>query len=152
MHMELVWLVLLIAFAIVEGVTVSLVSVWFMGGSLAALIASLCGAKLWLQVVLFFVVSILLLLCLRPLSRRLLKQKKVATNADSNIGREAVVTEPIDNLRGSGAVRISGVEWSARSADGSEIEKGAVVRVLRIEGVKVCVQRTENTNTEGGTK
>lgn len=151
MHMEIVWLVLLIVFAVAEGVTVALVSIWFMGGALAALIAALCGAELWLQVVLFFAVSILLLLGLRPLSRRLLRQKKVATNADSNIGKEAVVTERIDNLQGRGAVRISGVEWSARSADGSEIEKGAVVRVLRIEGVKVCVERAETVNTEGGT-
>ena len=149
--MEIIWLALLIVFAITEGVTVALVSIWFMGGALAALIAALCGAELWVQVVLFFAVSILLLLCLRPLSKRLIKQKKVATNADSNIGKEAVVTERIDNLQGSGAVRISGVEWSARSADGSEIEKGAVVRVLRIEGVKVCVERAD-TNTEGGTK
>lgn len=149
--MEIIWLALLIIFAITEGVTVALVSIWFMGGALAALIAALCGAELWVQVVLFFAVSILLLLCLRPLSKRLIKQKKVATNADSNIGKEAVVTERIDNLQGSGAVRISGVEWSARSADGSEIEKGAVVRVLRIEGVKVCVERAD-TNNEGGTK
>lgn len=149
--MEIIWLALLIVFAITEGVTVALVSIWFMGGALAALIAALCGAELWVQVVLFFTVSILLLLCLRPLSKRLIKQKKVATNADSNIGKEAVVTEHIDNLQGSGAVRISGVEWSARSADGSEIEKGAVVRVLRIEGVKVCVERAD-TNNEGGTK
>ena len=149
--MEIIWLAMLIVFAITEGVTVALVSIWFMGGALAALIAALCGAELWVQVVLFFTVSILLLLCLRPLSKRLIKQKKVATNADSNIGKEAVVTERIDNLQGSGAVRISGVEWSARSADGSEIEKGAVVRVLRIEGVKVCVERAD-TNNEGGTK
>lgn len=149
--MEIIWLALLIVFAITEGVTVALVSIWFMGGALAALIVALCGAELWVQVVLFFAVSILLLLCLRPLSKRLIKQKKVATNADSNIGKEAVVTERIDNLQGSGAVRISGVEWSARSADGSEIEKGAVVRVLRIEGVKVCVERAD-TNNEGGTK
>ena len=149
--MEIIWLALLIVFAITEGVTVALVSIWFMGGALAALIAALCGAELWVQVVLFFTVSILLLLCLRPLSKRLIKQKKVATNADSNIGKEVVVTEHIDNLQGSGAVRISGVEWSARSADGSEIEKGAVVRVLRIEGVKVCVERAD-TNNEGGTK
>ncbi len=151
MQMEIIWLALLIVFAITEGVTVALVSIWFMGGALAALIAALCGAELWVQVVLFFAASILLLLCLRPLSKRLIKQKKVATNADSNIGKEAVVTERIDNLQGSGAVRISGVEWSARSADGSEIEKGAVVRVLRIEGVKVCVERAD-TNNEGGTK
>ena len=145
MQMEILWLILLVAFAIVEGVTVSLVSVWFIGGAAAALIAALCGAEVWLQVVLFFGVSIVLLLCLRPLSKRLLKQKKVATNADSNIGKEAIVTEEIDNLQGKGAVKIAGVEWSARSEDGSVIEKDAVVRILRIEGVKVCVQRAQET-------
>ena len=145
MQMEILWLILLVAFAIVEGVTVSLVSVWFIGGAAAALIAALCGAEVWLQVVLFFGVSIVLLLCLRPLSKRLLKQKKVATNADSNIGKEAIVTEGIDNLQGKGAVKIAGVEWSARSEDGSVIEKDAVVRILRIEGVKVCVQRAQET-------
>ena len=143
--MEILWLILLVAFAIVEGVTVSLVSVWFIGGAAAALIAALCGAEVWLQVVLFFGVSIVLLLCLRPLSKRLLKQKKVSTNADSNIGKEAIVTEEIDNLQGKGAVKIAGVEWSARSEDGSVIEKDAVVRILRIEGVKVCVQRAQET-------
>ena len=143
MQMEILWLILLIVFAIVEGVTVSLVSVWFIGGAAASLVASLCGAQVWLQMVLFFGVSIALLLCLRPVSKRLLKQKKVATNADSNIGKEAVVTEEIDNLRGRGAVKIAGVEWSARSEDGAVVEKGAVVRIRRIEGVKVCVQRAQ---------
>ena len=143
--MEILWLILLVAFAIVEGGTGSLVSGWFIGGAAAALIAALCGAEVWLQVVLFFGVSIVLLLCLRPLSKRLLKQKKVATNADSNIGKEAIVTEEIDNLQGKGAVKIAGVEWSARSEDGSVIEKDTVVRILRIEGVKVCVQRAQET-------
>ena len=141
--MEVLWLVLLIVFAVLEASTVSLVSIWFMGGALTALIAALCGAEIWLQVVLFFVVSIALLLCLRPLSKKLLKKRKVATNADSNIGKTAVVTETIDNLRGTGAVKISGVEWSARSVDDSVLEKDAVVRILRIEGVKVCVERAE---------
>ena len=143
MYMEVLWLVLLIVFAVLEASTVSLVSIWFMGGALTALIAALCGAEIWLQVVLFFVVSIALLLCLRPLSKKLLKKKKVATNADSNIGKTAVVTETIDNLRGTGAVKFSGVEWSARSVDDSVLEKDAVVRILRIEGVKVCVERAE---------
>ena len=141
--MEVLWLVLLIVFAVLEASTVSLVSIWFMGGALTALIAALCGAEIWLQIILFFVVSIALLLCLRPLSKKLLKKRKVATNADSNIGKTAVVTETIDNLRGTGAVKISGVEWSARSVDDSVLEKDAVVRILRIEGVKVCVERAE---------
>ncbi len=143
MYMEVLWLALLIVFAVLEASTVSLVSIWFMGGALTALIAALCGAEIWLQIILFFVVSIALLLCLRPLSKKLLKKRKIATNADSNIGKTAVVTETIDNLRGTGAVKISGVEWSARSVDDSVLEKDAVVRILRIEGVKVCVERAE---------
>ena len=143
MYMEVLWLALLIVFAVLEASTVSLVSIWFMGGALTALIAALCGAEIWLQIILFFVVSIALLLCLRPLSKKLLKKRKVATNAYSNIGKTAVVTETIDNLRGTGAVKISGVEWSARSVDDSVLEKDAVVRILRIEGVKVCVERAE---------
>ena len=143
MYMEVLWLALLIVFAVLEASTVSLVSIWFMGGALTALIAALCGAEIWLQIILFFVVSIALLLCLRPLSKKLLKKRKVATNADSNIGKTAVVTETIDNLRGTGAVKISGVEWSSRSVDDSVLEKDAVVRILRIEGVKVCVERAE---------
>ena len=143
MYMEVLWLALLIVFAVLEASTVSLVSIWFMGGALTALIAALCGAEIWLQIILFFVVSIALLLCLRPLSKKLLKKRKVATNADSNIGKTAVVTETIDNLRGTGAVKVSGVEWSARSVDDSVLEKDAVVRILRIEGVKVCVERAE---------
>ena len=143
MYMEVLWLALLIVFAVLEASTVSLVSIWFMGGALTALIAALCGAEIWLQIILFFVVSIALLLCLRPLSKKLLKKRKVATNADSNIGKTAVVTETIDNLRGTGAVKISGVEWSARSVDDSVLEKDAVVRILRIEGVKGCVERAE---------
>ena len=143
MYMEVLWLVLLIVFAVLEASTVSLVSIWFMGGALTALIAALCGAEIWLQVVRFLAVSIALRLCLRPLSKKLLKKRKVATNANSNIGKTAVVTETIDNLRGTGAVKISGVEWSARSVDDSVLEKDAVVRILRIEGVKVCVERAE---------
>ena len=143
MYMEVLWLALLIVFAVLEASTVSLVSIWFMGGALTALIAALCGAEIWLQIILFFVVSIALLLCLRPLSKKLLNKRKVATHADSNIGKTAVVTETIDNLRGTGAVKISGVEWSARSVDDSVLEKDAVVRILRIEGVKVCVERAE---------
>ena len=142
------WLIAIVVFIVAEAATVALVSVWFMGGALAALIASLCGAELWLQIVLFFAVSAALLLALRPLSKKLLRRKKVATNADRNIGRTAIVTEEIDNLLGTGAVKISGVEWSARSADGSRIEKGAVVRVLRIEGVKVCVERAKEMKEE----
>ncbi len=138
--MEWMWLAALVVFAILEASTSALVSVWFIGGSLAAMIAALLGAEIWLQVVLFFVVSAALLLLLRPIAKKYMKTRTVPTNASSNIGKTAVVTSAIDNLRGTGAVKIGGVEWSARSADDQPIEKDAVVRVTKIEGVKVFVE------------
>ena len=143
--MHWIWLSALIIFAILEVSTSALVSVWFMGGSLAALIATLLGAPLWLQLVLFFTVSAVLLLLLRPLAKKYLSPRKTATNASSNIGKTAVVTETIDNLKGTGAVKIAGVRWSARSTDDSVLEVGSKVVIREIQGVKVCVEDAEKT-------
>lgn len=139
-HMEWVWLAALVVFLIMEASSVMLVSVWFVIGSLVALIATLLGAPLWLQVVLFLVVSVGLLLSLRPLLRKFYNPKKIQTNAPANIGKLAVVTERIDNLRAEGAVKLSGLVWTARSVDDTTIEVGGVVRVVRIEGVKLIVE------------
>ena len=93
-----IWLGLLVLFGILEAATVALVSLWFMAGSLAALIAALCGAGLPVQVGVFLAVSALLLACLRPLVRRYVTPRITATNADSVIGKVAVVTEAVDNI------------------------------------------------------
>ena len=138
--MAWLWLAALALFCLAEAATNTLVSIWFIGGALIAGVISFFGAPVWLQVTVFFVVSTGLLLLLRPLTRRYVNPKIVATNARSNIGKNAVVTEPIDNLRNKGAVAIGGLEWSARSVDGSLIEKDAVVVIRSIEGVKVCVE------------
>lgn len=142
-EMAWVWLAALVIFAIVEASTVTLVSIWFVGGSLAALIAALCGGELWLQVVLFLAVSILLLLSLRPLLRKFYSPKKIQTNAPANIGKLAIVTEDIDNLRSTGAVKLSGVVWTARSNSGALIPVGTVVRITGLEGVKLFVEPAE---------
>lgn len=136
--MEWIWLAALTVFAILEAATTTLVSLWFIGGSLTAMIAALCGADIWLQLLLFFAVSALLLVALRPLAKKYLLPHAQATNARGNIGKRAVVTERIDTLNGQGAVKIDGVEWSARSQH--EIEVGAVVRITDIVGAKVCVE------------
>lgn len=142
-EMAWVWLGALVVFAIVEASTVTLVSIWFVGGSLAALITALAGGPLWLQVALFLVVSVLLLLCLRPMLKKFHQPKKIQTNAPANIGKLAIVTERIDNLHGQGTVKLSGLVWTARSTNGKSIEAGAVVRVTEIEGVKLFVEPAE---------
>ena len=137
--MKIIWLVLLIVFAASEAATVGLTSIWFAAGALAALVAALLGGALWVQIALFLAVSLLCLAAVRPLARRHLNDRVEPTNADRVIGAEAQVTENIDNIHGKGAVVIRGMTWSARSEDGGPIAVGTMVRVLRIEGVKVFV-------------
>lgn len=133
------WLAAGVLFAVVEASTVALVSLWFLGGSLAAMVAAMLGAKLWLQGIIFLVVSGLLLACLRPFVKKFMQPKLTPTNFDRIIGTEAPVTEDIDNLLGTGAVKVGGTEWSARSEHGEAIAKGTVVKILRVEGVKAIV-------------
>ena len=141
--MEWIWLGAVVVFAVAEAATAALVSLWFIGGSLAGLIAALCGAPLWLQFALFVAVSAILLAALRPLARSRFNRGITPTNAERCVGQIALVTEAIDNVRAHGAVRLSGVEWSARSADGSEIPLDTPVRVLRVDSAKLIVERAQ---------
>lgn len=143
MTIKLIWLGLLLLFAIGEAVSVGLTSIWFAAGALVALLAALLGGPLWLQIVLFIVVSALCLLAIRPLAQKHLNNKTEPTNADRVIGSEAKVTETIDNLQGTGTVTIGGVVWTARSQNDRLIPAGTLVRVLRIEGVKVYVEEVK---------
>lgn len=135
----IIWLLVVIALLMVEAGTVSLVSLWFAAGALAALIAGLFSAPLWLQLTLFLVVSCLSLACLRPLVRKYLRPRLTKTNVDSVIGTQGYVTEDVDNLSATGKVKLSGMEWTARSANGEPIPTGTLVQVDRIEGVKAFV-------------
>lgn len=139
MPMPALWFVLLVVFAIVEAATVGLASIWFAAGALVAMIAAFFHAPLWLQIVLFLAVSFLTLLLARPLARKFLTPGYQPTNADRILGTEGVVTEAIDNLNGRGLVSVGGSVWTARAQDDRPIAAGTVVRVLRIEGVKVFV-------------
>ena len=136
---SVVWLVLLVFFAVVEALTVGLVSVWFAAVALVALLATFFTTNIWLQIALFLLVSILTMAILRPLARKYVLPTVVPTNADRVIGRQAVVTEAIDNLNGKGAVVVFGVAWTARSEDDTPIPEGATVTIKRIDGVKLFV-------------
>ena len=137
------WLIALVFFVILEAMTAGVVSVWFAGGAAVALIAAAVGASVPVQVILFFVVSVLMLILLRPVSKSWISPKPEATNADRNIGVEALVTEEINPLRNTGAVRLGGTEWSARSVDNAVIPEGSLVRTERIEGVYIYVSLVE---------
>ena len=135
----ILWLVLLIVFLMVEAQSVTMVSLWFGAGALAALIAALCGGEFWLQIVIFFAVSIVLLASLRPLARKYFTPRITKTNVDSVIGAEGLVTAKIDNITAQGQVKLGAMEWTARSTSGDPIPAGTLVKVDKIEGVKVFV-------------
>ena len=136
------WVVALVVFLIVEAVTAGLVSSWFVFGSLVALICAALGAAVWLQIFWFVIVSVATLVLTRPLVKRYVDSRSVAPHADRSLGRAAVVTARIDNLAATGAVKLDGVVWTARSTDDAvAIETGERVTVRAIEGVKLIVER-----------
>lgn len=137
--MAAVWFGLLLLFVWMEASTVTMISSWFALGALAAMIVSFCSGELWLQVVVFFVVSAALLLLLRPLAKKYFTPKIVKTNVDSVIGARGKVLEEIDNVAAKGRVKLGGMEWSARSTEGEKIAADTLVTVDRVEGVKVFV-------------
>lgn len=139
--MSLAWLIAFVVFLIVEGATISLTSIWFAGGALAALVAQVCGASLKPQLAVFVVVSFLLFIMVRPFALKCLHRKKINTNVDSIAGRKAVVKERIDNEAGTGTAILSGETWLARAAlEGDIFEPNAVVVVTAVSGAKLLVK------------
>lgn len=135
-----IWFGLMVAFIIVEGACpFHLVSIWFAGGALAAMVASLLGADMAWQFGLFAVLSLVLLASLRPFLKRVIAPKMVKTNVDAVIGTQGYVTTPVNNLAATGQVKLGGMEWTARSSSGDQIPAGVLVKVDKIEGVKVFV-------------
>ena len=139
----IIWLGIMVVFLFMEANTVSLVSIWFAAGSLAALIASLFGAPGWLQITLFLVTSAAALACLRPLVRKYIKPRIVPTNTDALLQSQGYVTEDIDNLAAHGQVKLGAMELTARSTNGNPIPQGTLVKVDKIEGVKAFVTPVE---------
>lgn len=144
----ILWVVLMVVFLVVEAACpIHLVSIWFAAGSLVAAIVAALGGQLWLQILLFLLVSCGLLAALWPFVKKVLNPKRTATNIDAMIGTEGYVTMAVDNLNAEGKVKLGGMEWTARSADGTKIPAGTLVKVDRIEGVKaiVSIVHTEAT-------
>ena len=142
-----VWLMALVAFIVIEIATMGLTTIWFAGGALIALGLALVKVNFYVQLGVFLVISIILLICTRPLAVKFFNQKREKTNVDSMVGKKAIVLAEIDNLREEGQVILNGMEWSARSyEEGKIISAGAVVEVKEIRGVKLIVKETENSS------
>ena len=143
---SIIWFAAMIVFLIVEAsCPIHLVSIWFAAGSLTAAIVGFLGGPLWLQALLFLVVSGGLLAMFWPFVKKFLNPKLIKTNVDAILGSQGYVTADIDNIAASGQVKLGSMEWTARSTDGEKIPKGTLVKVERIEGVKAFVSKVKET-------
>ena len=146
--MSIVWVGAVVVFGVVEAATAGLVSIWFVVGAVAALIAAQVGVGVLTQIIVFLVVSAAALAATRPLVRKLTTGNMVPTNADRVLGAAGKVTETIDNGNSTGAVYVDGKSWTARSVDGTVIPAGARVRIEDMEGVKLLVRPYQETSVE----
>ncbi len=136
------WLVLMAVLIIIEIVTLGLTTIWFAFGSLAAYIANLCGGNLIVQIVVFFVVSVVTLIFTRPIAVKYFNKERIKTNAESLIGEKAKVIEKIDDINATGRVVVKGQEWMARTESESIVEVDSIVLIKCIKGAKLIVEKS----------
>ena len=145
MNMTMVWLLALVLLLIIEFLTLSLTTIWFAGGALIALIATECGAPVVVQVIVFLAVSFLVLFLLRPSAVRYYNSKREKTNVNALIGKEAKITETVNNRENTGVAIINGQEWTARAKyDNDILEVGTWAFIEEITGVKLILSKKEN--------
>ncbi|MBR3631116.1 MAG: NfeD family protein [Oscillospiraceae bacterium] len=136
----LTWGIIFAVAVIAELATLQLVTIWFAAGALGAFIAAALGASPLVQGILFTAISVVLLAVTRPMLQKLRVKNVIPTNADAEVGKLGILTEPIDPVKDTGRVRIGGVNWRARTEDGSPLQKDTPVRITRIEGTTAFVR------------
>ena len=140
--LPIIWLIITVVMSVIEIMTMGLVTIWFAAGSVVALILSLIGAPLWLQVAAFLVVSVVVLVLVRPIAAAHFNNRLKKTNIDAIIGRKLIAKTDIDNLHGTGKVDMDGSTWLALSSmDHVIIHAGEGVKVVEVRGAKLIVER-----------
>lgn len=139
------WIALLIILLVVEIITVGLTSIWFAGGALIAIFAERLGAPVWLQIVIFFAVSLILLYFTRPWAVHYVQSKNVKTNYEEIEGKTVRVTQRVDNIAETGMAVYNGMDWTARAEeDEVTFEEGEAATVVDVRGVKLILKKEEN--------
>lgn len=134
------WLIVVAVMLVCEIFSMGLTTIWFSIGAVVSAIASAFGAPLWLQITLFCVVSVVVMLLVRPFAMKVLDKNRTKTNVDALAGQRVTVLETIDNQKETGRVMLNGVEWMARSTDNTVIEAGEIVEIESVSGVKLMVK------------
>jgi membrane protein implicated in regulation of membrane protease activity len=146
--MILFWLAVIVIMGITEALTTGIVTIWFMAGAFLALICRLMHLSILIQILVFILSSFLFLIITRPLIKKYIDSKKVQTNADSLIGKTAIVIKPIQPHI-TGQVKIKGQIWTAvNEYDNEPLENNEEVLVTGIEGVKLIVKKIFKEETQ----
>ena len=140
--MIIIWFAIIIVAALIEMNTMDLTSIWFSVGALVAFILSLTKIGVPAQVIAFLVVSIILIIAVRPVAKNYFKTNTISTNADRLVGKVATCTKPI-GIGERGEVKIDGKYWLAVTSGDRDIEIDEKVEVLAIEGVKLIVDKIQ---------
>ena len=141
------WFALAVVLVVVELSTTQLVSIWLAASAAvtAVLTAIFPALGVQWQILIFVFLSAVLLVSTRKLVKKFMKRTKdQETNLELYIDKVVAVTEEIDNIKDTGAVKMNGIIWSARSTDGSVIPEGDYAVVKKIQGNKVIVARKED--------
>lgn len=139
--MPYVWIAVIITAVVAESMTSALVAIWFMPSAIVSMILAFFSVPILVQVLVFMLVSALLIILSKMIFKNVLRVRPTPTNADTVIGESAVVTERICNMENKGLVKVRGQIWSAKSADGADLEPGDIVSVISIEGVKLICRK-----------
>lgn len=143
MENSIYWLIVLAIFIMIEILTLGLTTIWFAAGAFIAFIVSMFVDNILFELLIFLFVSMAFIFYIRPIVIKYFKPKRIRTNYDGVIGKEAVVTIQINNIKTIGQVTVNGQEWSAKSLTGNVIEKGKVVKVYGISDVKLVVNERQ---------
>lgn len=135
-----IWLIILAVMLIFEIISLGLTTIWFCIGAIGAVMAAALGFGIFIQILVFVVLSIVAMILFRPIAVRFFNKDKEKTNVDEVIGKVAVVTKEIDNEMSLGEVQLNGLGWTARSEDGRVIPEGERVTVVSVKGVKLIVK------------
>ncbi len=141
--MTVFWLIFAAVMAVLEAATTQLVSIWFVMGALCSCITSLITDNIIIQIIVFVIISALALVLTRPIVKRITDLKKSKTNSDRFIGQTGIVISPINNQKATGQVRVGSSVWSAKTEDGSQLEKDTPVYICDIQGVKLIVRQED---------
>ncbi len=143
------WLIAAGVFFIAEMATVGFLVFWFGIGALVTMFFSLFIDNIYIQACIFLFTSTLLVFLTKPLVNRFINKKQsVPTNAYSIIGKNGLVMQEINSVKGTGQVKIGTEVWSAKSDNGQSIPKDSTIEVLKIDGVKAVVKLISVANTK----